>query len=720
MKKIDVKINQSAQEKIEMITKKLRASKSALLKYANTRGIGSIPSQFSTHTRFSVNEPYWQDKKNIGEFKAIFIPFYNIKGEVINYLKIYLEKNYSKAKLSPAKKLMTSPFQGATSGCAMRIVDVSTNDKYLIVCEGPETGLALAHCIKGIPVWSASSATLLPNIKIPSSIERVCIFADKDKNKTGEKAANKLKKKLVSQGIKVDILLPEEDIGTDWLDVLIKKDALKTDREVSDDTQSPGQRFIAEIFNKAISSDDSIEPTVDTDSNGVESVPVEVVDIEKYKFSTKPNEIMTYFNSKHSIVPIGKDTKITYKTKVNGYDTVDYMSETSFNLLYKNWPISDTMLASTYWLRNIGRKEYKGIIFDPGKTSSSHYYNLFQGFGVKAIEGDCSKILWHIMEIICDGKTSLYEYVICWLAFMVQRPEVLPEVGLLLIGDHGVGKGAFGEILSKIVGKHFTKLTSAAQLTSRFSGHLAESILVFADEFDLDGKKPTVINSMMTELIIPLEKKGIDTIMVKNFRRFVFATNSQNPLALSENNRRFLTLHVSSSKQKDHGYFGALNHELNNSGAEAFFHYLLNTDISEFEVRKMPTDNTRFNSTIDMSEALLQWIYQGLNDGNWKTTIPKMDFFSEFKDWCTEQGLTPGYTSSTFGKRLHEIFQQKNISESRLTTGNNRKYYYIFASIEQCRKDFERLFNASPDIWTDLEEIHPSEERKARIKMSRL
>ena len=49
------------------------------------------------------------------------------------------------------------------------------------------------------------------------------IFADNDENGTGQKAANQLAERLISEGRTVRVLFPSIP-GVDWLDVLTNKD----------------------------------------------------------------------------------------------------------------------------------------------------------------------------------------------------------------------------------------------------------------------------------------------------------------------------------------------------------------------------------------------------------------------------------------------------------------------------------------------------------------
>jgi hypothetical protein len=96
-------------------------------------------------------------------------------------------------------------------------------EKIWNVGEGVETLLAVAAAFGTESVAAASTAAMLENIEVPEGVEVLRVFADKDRNKRGELAAEKLKLKY-SDRLKVEVYtppkpIPSESKGIDWLDV---------------------------------------------------------------------------------------------------------------------------------------------------------------------------------------------------------------------------------------------------------------------------------------------------------------------------------------------------------------------------------------------------------------------------------------------------------------------------------------------------------------------
>lgn len=90
------------------------------------------------------------------------------------------------------------------------------------VGEGVETMLAVAGALKSDSIGACMTAAMLENLEIPKQVKILNIWTDKDRNKRGLIAANKLKER-VNNELVVNILIPaqaipEDEKGLDWLD----------------------------------------------------------------------------------------------------------------------------------------------------------------------------------------------------------------------------------------------------------------------------------------------------------------------------------------------------------------------------------------------------------------------------------------------------------------------------------------------------------------------
>ena len=97
--------------------------------------------------------------------------------------------------------------------------------RVLAVGEGLETVLSVSVALGGsMSVAAAGTAALLEQMDIPEQVERLLIFADKDKSGRGQSAAESLyQRERHNREVEIllpDMAIPENKKGIDWLDVL--------------------------------------------------------------------------------------------------------------------------------------------------------------------------------------------------------------------------------------------------------------------------------------------------------------------------------------------------------------------------------------------------------------------------------------------------------------------------------------------------------------------
>lgn len=147
-------------------------------------------------------------------------------GTPVTVHRTYLSEHGDKAKVRSPRKLFPVPTDGpALAGAAVRLGEPR---KVLGIAEGIETALS-AYAASGTPCWSAINATLLERWRPPQGVDIVHIWADRDRNGRGSRAAKVLKARLWKLGIKALIWMPSGEIvgdakSVDWNDVLRRGD----------------------------------------------------------------------------------------------------------------------------------------------------------------------------------------------------------------------------------------------------------------------------------------------------------------------------------------------------------------------------------------------------------------------------------------------------------------------------------------------------------------
>jgi hypothetical protein len=209
---------------------------------------------------------------------------------------------------------------------------------------------------------------------------------------------------------------------------------------------------------------------------------------------------------------------------------------------------------------------------------------------------------------ICSGDNRLNEYILNWMASGVQHPDEPGRTAISLRGAPGDGKGVFVLGYGRIFGRHFLQITQPDHLTGKFNAHEAEAVLIYADEvaFAGDHKAARIFKTKISEETKLLERKGIDTVEVDNYARYIFSTNEDHPLQIEHNDRRYLAIKVrtnplwaAETDQRDaahkrRAYFVPILDQMRMGGRAALLDLLLNRDISKFNPEAFPrTDESR-------------------------------------------------------------------------------------------------------------------------------
>jgi len=257
-----------------------------------------------------------------------------------------------------------------------------------------------------------------------------------------------------------------------------------------------------------------------------------------------------------------------------------------------------------FWLGSAGRRQFLRVMFRPGdEPVVEGCYNLWQGFGFEPKAGDWSRMRAHITEVLADGDPGVAEYILCWSAYAVQNLAGPQGVILAFRGGKGSGKGTFARALTELFGQHGLHITSSDLLTGRFTGHLEDCCLLFADEAIHPGDREAEarLKGLVTEPVLTLEAKGRDARPARNHLKIVMASNEEWIAPASWDERRYAVFDVSPKRIGDKRYFADLNAELENGGREAMLADLLAMDLGDWRPGDTIPDTTALRSQKDLS-----------------------------------------------------------------------------------------------------------------------
>ncbi len=268
------------------------------------------------------------------------------------------------------------------------------------------------------------------------------------------------------------------------------------------------------------------------------------------------------------------------------------------------------------WFQWSGQRSYEnGICFVPGPNLEGAY-NPWRGFPVTPVQGNWKSFQRLVKEALCDGNDEHFEWLLDWMAIGIQSPATRFGVATVLRGAKGVGKGKFAYWYGQLFRGYFLHLSNERHLVGNFNAHLEGKLLVFADELIWGGDKKAegVLKAYVTEERMPVERKGYDVEMRKNYGRLLVATNGRWAVPAGPGERRWFVLDVSSKFKGNYEFFAAVDEQMENGGLEAMMFDLQDRTVTTNQ--REPPKTTALADVASMGlESEQAWLLEALGTG---------------------------------------------------------------------------------------------------------
>ena len=274
-------------------------------------------------------------------------------------------------------------------------------------------------------------------------------------------------------------------------------------------------------------------------------------------FDTKYfSELKSYVHKKHYFEHfvckvLRPDPAYIYIESRNGVEELCFYSQgkitETFNHLKsgERYDNGEEEKFMTRWLNDESIKCFNKMDFLPFNERTplpDDIFNLFRGFNENVThEYDISKstkILKPFMDLgiqLCGGNQAHLDYLLKYLADIIQHPERKNPIAFIIKGKQGTGKNVFLAAIGNTLGKHHYITSSNPK---DFFGDYAEGfyhkLLVNMNEcegkdtFDFEGR----IKSFITEDTITLNRKFVQPITIANLARLIIFSNKPNPIPI--------------------------------------------------------------------------------------------------------------------------------------------------------------------------------------------
>lgn len=213
---------------------------------------------------------------------------------------------------------------------------------------------------------------------------------------------------------------------------------------------------------------------------------------------------------------------------------------------------------------------HTGLCFLPGQPQSAcePYFNEWRGFAIEPREGRWDRMKEHIFEVLCAGNDRDYQWIMAWMAHVLQNVGNLRKkltISPVIRGVEGAGKSTVFDALRAILGKrHGIVLSRSEQAIGRFNAPLALALLTQLEEafFAGDPRINGPLKDLLTGKDMLLERKGIDATPVHNYSHFVIISNSERPVPIDGFSRRYYPIECSDHKANQEAWFDPIFAEM--------------------------------------------------------------------------------------------------------------------------------------------------------------
>lgn len=213
-------------------------------------------------------------------------------------------------------------------------------------------------------------------------------------------------------------------------------------------------------------------------------------------------------------------------------------------------------------------------------------------------------------------RNEVRTHFLNWLAYVIQNKKPA-QTAWVLHGVPGTGKGTlYHRVFKPLFGASNCVLKHAEDFTSQFTGWLANNVLVFVDEVQMNKLRDSKLveaklRTWLTEPFIDIREMYRQPYNAPNHNSFIFASNQVDAVIIPVNDRRYnVALYQERRWFPDEEELQRIDDELVH-----FYMYLMQVPVDENMVRKIVNTSAR-NQMIEVSKLAIDELAEQLNTGN--------------------------------------------------------------------------------------------------------
>ncbi|MGI9493141.1 MAG: primase-helicase family protein, partial [Geminicoccaceae bacterium] len=290
--------------------------------------------------------------------------------------------------------------------------------------------------------------------------------------------------------------------------------------------------------------------------------------------------------------------------------------------------------VSKFWLEHPNRRTYRITDFMPGKPEEvDGKLNLWRGWAVKP-KSSGSVQAWrdHVHRYICGENDELEQWLMMWLADIVQNPMSKPGTAVMMRSGQRSGKNTFIEMMKRVIGiRYCREMNLSGQITNQFNSHFQYALLVFANEanFASSHTATNVLKTLITDPDFHMDHKHGHAKTGRNFARVVLASNRLHVIDRDRDDQRYTVIDVvnpahTMEMEEKQRYFTKIYDEIDGDGPAKLLDFLTNYEVDSNLIRNCYQSEAGRLQTLMSMNPVAQWWARCVSDG--RIRVPDTHF----------------------------------------------------------------------------------------------
>ena len=330
--------------------------------------------------------------------------------------------------------------------------------------------------------------------------------------------------------------------------------------------------------------------------------------------------------------------------------------------------------------------------YPPPLICPDNVFNLWRPFDMELLTDSYPKhqegldfILNHI-KILCGNDQVVFDYVIKWIAQMIQFPAIKTVV-LVFISKQGAGKGTLLKLFRLMLGvcKVFETTSPSRDVWGDFNGMMASSFLVNLNEMskkemgDCEGR----FKALATDPTLTINNKGVNQFKIQSHHRFIITTNKEDPIKTTDDDRRLIIIRSSDEKIGDKDYFNKINEYLDDINVvRSCYDYFKSIEGMD-KFGSLPKPQTEYQNNLkQLSRSPIDMWLEDFTRRHSVLGVDKVErlgieTFADFEDWRRTNNITYETDVRKLGVALSNISINDGIARGRHTKKGETKLFNI-------------------------------------------